>query len=80
MTAILIPSSSLIFKKIANDFKLRANQIIHVGDNLFSDIFGAKKIGMNTVYINKRKSVLNNLNFSSDYTVKDISELLKLFA
>ena len=72
--------SSLIFKKIANDFKLKANQIVHVGDNLFTDIFGAKKIGMNTIHINKRKSVLNNLNFSSDYTVKDISELLKLFA
>ena len=71
--------SSLIFRKISNDFKLKANQIVHVGDNLFTDIFGAKKIGMKTVYINKRKSVTNNLNFSSDYTVRDISELLNIF-
>ena len=72
--------SSLIFKKIADDFNLKANQIVHVGDNLFTDIFGAKKIGINTIHINKRKSVLKGLNFSPDYTVKDISELLRLFA
>ncbi|MFL2677254.1 MAG: HAD family hydrolase [Dehalococcoidia bacterium] len=70
--------SSLVFKKITNDFKFKADQIVHVGDNIFTDIFGAKKIGIKTVHINKRKSVHNNLNFTPDYTVKDISELLNL--
>ena len=71
--------SSLIFKKITDDFKLKVNQIVHVGDNLFTDIFGAKKIGIKNIHINKRKSVPNNLNFTPDYTVRDISELLHLF-
>ena len=54
--------SSLIFKKIANDFKLKANQIVHVGDNLFTDIFGAKKIGMNTIHINKKYTLTQSLS------------------
>ena len=68
--------SSLIFKKIINDFEFKADQIVHAGDNIFTDIFGAKKIGIRTVHINKRKSVHNYLNFTPDYTVRDISGLL----
>ena len=72
------PSSS-IFKIILDDFKLKPYEIVHIGDNLFTDIFGAKKCGFGTVFINKRNSVNNNLKIYPDYTVKDISKIPDLF-
>ena len=48
--------SSLVFKKITNDFKFKADQIVHVGDNIFTDIFGAKKIS-------HVKTAINSKNF-----------------
>ena len=65
-----------IFKLIINDFSLNPENIIHIGDNIFTDIFGAKKAGFKAIYINKRKSVGNDLAFNPDHTVTDISELL----
>ena len=76
---LIAKPSSLIFKRILDDFKLKPKQVIHVGDNLFTDIFGAKKEGINTLYINKRKSVQSDLNIIPDYTLKDISGLINLF-
>ena len=72
------PSFS-IFKIILDDFKLKPDEIVHIGDNLFTDIFGAKKCGFGTVFINKRNSVNNNLKIYPDYTVKDISKIPDLF-
>ena len=65
-----------IFKLILEDFNLNPENIIHIGDNIFTDIFGAKKAGFSAIYVNKRKSVDNELEFNPDYTVADISELL----
>ncbi|MEC9451270.1 MAG: HAD family hydrolase [Chloroflexota bacterium] len=65
-----------IFKLILNDFSLNPENIIHIGDNIFTDIFGAKKAGFKAIYVNKRKGVDNDLAFNPDHTVTDISELL----
>ena len=65
-----------IFKLILEDFNLNPENIIHIGDNIFTDIFGAKKAGFSAIYVNKRKGVDNELAFNPDYTVADISELL----
>ncbi len=64
-----------IFKLIIDDFKLDPDKVVHIGDNIFTDIFGAKKVGFRTIYVNKRKSVNNNLAFKPDNTITDISEL-----
>ena len=68
-----------MFKFILNDFKLKPHEIVHVGDNLFTDIFGAKKCGIKSIHINKRNSVNDNLQIYPDYTLNDISELKDLF-
>ena len=65
-----------IYKLILEDFNLTPENIIHIGDNIFTDIFGAKKAGFSAIYVNKRKGVDNELAFNPDYTVADISELL----
>ena len=75
---LIAKPSSLIFKKILDDFRLKPKQVIHVGDNIFTDIFGAQKTGISTLYINKRKSVQNGLKIIPDYTLKDISGLINL--
>ncbi len=76
---LLVAKPSLsIFKIICDDFKLKPYEIVHIGDNLFTDIFGAKKCGFGAIHINKRNSVNDHINIHPDYTVKDISELLDL--
>ena len=60
---------------------LRKNQgIKHLGVEPSTNVAEvAKKEGINTLYINKRKSVQNDLNIIPDYTLKDISGLINLF-
>jgi len=77
---LLVSKPSLsMFKFILDDFKLKPHEIVHVGDNLFTDIFGAKKCGFKSIHINKRNSVNDNLQIYPDYTLNDISELKDLF-
>ena len=47
---LLVAKPSLsIFKIICDDFKLKPYEIVHIGDNLFTDIFGAKKCGFGAI-------------------------------
>ena len=66
----------IIFLHFLLHLHLNPENIIHIGDNIFTDIFGAKKAGFSAIYVNKRKGVDNELAFNPDYTVADISELL----
>jgi len=40
-----------IFRKAANELQLKPYKIVHVGDNLRSDIWGAKNAGFKAVYL-----------------------------
>jgi len=41
-----------IFRKALNDLKIQPSETVYVGDDLFNDVSGAKKLGMKTVWIN----------------------------
>ena len=47
--------SGKLFKKVMEDQGFSENEIIHVGDSVKADILGAKKVGINSIFIPRRK-------------------------
>jgi putative hydrolase of the HAD superfamily len=67
-----------MFNLILKDFNVEPQKVIHIGDNVFTDMFGAKKAGLKSILINKRKSVTYGFKIIPDNTIADISELSRL--
>lgn len=66
-----------IFTTLLNMVEIQPQEAIYVGDNLFDDIFGAQKVGMQTVWIDRGSSDTfpNNLERPiPDRRIKEISE------
>ena len=47
-----------LFKLFLEQFKYDAKDVIHIGDNINSDIEGAKKAGIESILVNKHENVL----------------------
>jgi putative hydrolase of the HAD superfamily len=45
--------SAKIFTALLNAMKIQPQDAVYVGDNLYDDIWGAQKVGMKTVWINR---------------------------
>ena len=45
-----------IFKKLLSCMKIQPDDAIFVGDNMFDDIWGAQRVGMKTIWINRSGS------------------------
>ncbi|WP_456396884.1 TIGR02253 family HAD-type hydrolase [Thermococcus sp.] len=66
-----------IFRKAIGKFGVEANEAVMVGDRLYSDIYGAKQVGMHTVwfkygkYADREKEYLKY----ADFTIEDLKEL-----
>jgi 2-haloalkanoic acid dehalogenase type II len=43
------------FKTVLEHFHVKPEEAVMIGDNVSADIFGAKRLGINTVLINRRK-------------------------
>ena len=72
--------SALAFKKMLNDYKIKAKEAIYIGNNPDKDFVGAKKIGMKTVRINQGifRGRITNKSTESDFTIRSIRELPSL--
>lgn len=78
-------SSGKLFEFIINDNKLQPNQILHIGDNINSDVNVAKAIGINTLYYNydcNFKEILNleKIYLKEYFIEKDSTRLLTYLA
>ncbi len=66
-----------IFRKALGKFNVKADEALMVGDRLYSDIYGAKQVGMHTVwfkygkYANREKDYIKY----ADFTIEDLKEL-----
>lgn len=60
-----------IFKKVAQHLGVSSSQIISIGDQEFSDILPAKKIGMRTIIVGRESQ-------NADYCVKNIEGYIKI--
>ena len=63
-----------IFEMLLTEAGVRANELIHVGDSLESDVAGALNVGATTVYLN-RDHAFNTSSIASHYEISDLREL-----
>ncbi|HIQ03584.1 MAG TPA: HAD family hydrolase [Desulfurococcales archaeon] len=65
------------FLKAVKEFNLTPSECVMVGDTLSSDIEGAKRVGLITVYI-RRGRLRTDSESIADYVIDDIVELTRL--
>lgn len=64
------------FLLITKKLKLKPKQCVYIGNHPIIDVFGAKRIGMKTILINREK---HKLTKKPDFIIKELSELKKIF-
>ncbi|WP_112180469.1 MULTISPECIES: HAD family hydrolase [Paraliobacillus] len=66
-----------MFQKALKLSNLSKNEVIHIGDSLSSDVNGAMKIGIKSVWINRNKKVFKD-KAKPNYVINQLDELLDL--
>lgn len=67
----------LIFKRALELAKCLPNEAIYVGDS-FTDIYGAKKLGFNTVIICRTKTQDSTIKSKRNFRINDLKQLLAI--
>lgn len=67
-----------IFYRVAQRLKVDPSECIFVGDNPESDIFGAQRVGMKTVWIPRHLVWPSDLGIQADYIISNFQELFNL--
>lgn len=63
-----------LFNEALKRSKLNANEVIHIGDSILSDVGGAQNLGINVVWLNRlNKSVPEGIK--PDFICKDLNEV-----
>ena len=65
-----------IFKIALNKMNITPNEAIMIGDNLKSDVYPSKALGLNGVWFNK-DNVVNDTEIKPDIEISKIHEILK---
>jgi len=68
-----------IFERALRILGVEASKTVFVGDMLNLDVLGPKKVGMKTVFI-ERRPVEHGVDVSPDYVIKGLNELLAVLA
>ncbi|AMM54521.1 TIGR02253 family HAD-type hydrolase [Pyrococcus kukulkanii] len=69
-----------IFRKALKAFNVKPNEAMMVGDRLYSDIYGAKNVGMKTVWFKYGKYSDRELEYRkyADYEITKLQQLLEV--
>lgn len=67
----------LIFEVALKEANCTKEQLIHIGDSLETDIAGANKAGIQSIWINREQKE-NTTNLHIDYEISSLSELLAI--
>ncbi|WP_341356436.1 HAD family hydrolase [Rossellomorea sp. y25] len=67
---------SAMFLHALERLKLQKDEVIMVGDNLNTDILGASRLGIKTVWINRGQKTVQDL--VPDYEIKELYEVLEI--
>jgi len=69
-----------IFKKALRRMGVEAREALMVGDRLYSDIYGAKQVGMQTVWFKYGKYANRELEYLdyADFTVRSLEEVVEI--
>lgn len=63
-----------LFRAALDEFKIKPHEMLHIGDG-YSDIFGAKRVGADAAWINRREANWSH-EIKSDFIVTSLLELL----
>lgn len=69
---------STIFKEVLKKYKVAPNQIIHIGDG-YSDIYGARQVGLKTCWLNRKNKKWEYEDIKPDYTINSLIEISRIF-
>jgi len=71
--------NSKIFKIVLNHFNLKPGDSVMIGDTPAADILGAKKLGMHTILINRRRLHYHFIHKTKpDFEITTLNELLPI--
>jgi len=71
--------SVLIFQRALDALQLSADEVVHIGNLLETDIVGAKAIGMTAVWIDRDEgSDITAISYRPDHEIKHLYELLHI--
>lgn len=65
-----------LFLHALDHLSLRPEEAIFVGNDMFRDMFGAKQIGLKTIFFQSNQGEQSYKNVSPDYIVRNFSEVL----
>ena len=63
-----------IFQKALNDFGSDPSSTVMVGNNLYTDVKGAKELNIRTIYL--EREISNQISIKPDAKVKSLLEVL----
>ena len=71
---------SKIFELALSNLKAKCSNSIFIGDDLYCDIYGAQKLGMKAIHINKGFELPSpkEINIKPDERVNKISEIIPI--
>ena len=69
--------SKEIFNEMTKRTDVTPDEIVYIGNNYLKDIVGAYEAGWRTVWVNRRDEEQGNVE--PDWTIKELSELLRIF-
>jgi 2-haloacid dehalogenase/putative hydrolase of the HAD superfamily len=65
-----------MFQRALDDLQCNANEVLHIGDSLTSDVFGAQQLGIDTVWVNRKNKALPSNVPMPTFTIANLRELL----
>ncbi len=69
-----------IFEKALEMFDLKPHEAAVVGDRLYSDVYGAKRVGMTAIWFKYGKYANRELDYLeyADFTVRDLEDVVEI--
>ncbi|HGJ67369.1 TPA: HAD-IIIA family hydrolase [bacterium] len=67
-----------MFEKALSLLNLKPNQVLHVGDSLFSDVKGAKNMGITALWINRKMRPISTEYEKPDYISEDLTGIIDI--
>ena len=68
-----------IFELAIDNFEMKPQEILFVGDNYSLDVVGAKKVGMKSAWINRERKIISK-DIEPDYELHSLDDLLRIGA
>ncbi len=65
-----------LFSTVLAGMNMQASEVLFVGNDMYRDVFGAKKLGMKTVFFKSNQGTQEKAGVQADYIIYNFPELL----